>query len=369
MAESTTKVRRTMGTIEREIAAATVRPLGPTVDDNGVTFRFCDVDGTATSVRLRQRIGIPAENVEFVRSDDVDSLPVWQLRLPATGADRIEYLLEVRRADGRTETFMDPGNPVTAPGVFGDTSVAESADYAVPEWLDGPAPSPGLASEVIVEADDLDEPIRGVLWSPDGVDADDEALALLVVHDGTEYDELASLTRYLSWLRVPLRALLLDPSSDRNGRYGAQDAYASALVASVLPMVPAATRIGVGTNLGALALLHAHRRYHGTFDALFLQSGSYFTRELDPQEQRIDRFDDIAAFVLETHDAETDLAAVRTVMTCGIVEENLANNRLMAATLRRLGYDVTLHENRDGHNYTAWRDALHPYLGDLARAE
>jgi enterochelin esterase-like enzyme len=344
--------------------------LGPLVDDDGVTFRFCDVDGTAASVRLSQGIGLPSDAVEFVRAEeDVDGeTPVWTLRLPATGADRIEYLLEVRRADGRTETFLDPGNPLTAPGVFGDKSVAESADYVPPAWLDGPAPAPGLASEVIVDADNLTEPVRGMLWAPEGIDADDADLPLLVVHDGPEYDELASITRYLSWLNVPLRALLLDPGSDRNDRYGANDAYADTLVASVLPMIPAKRRIGVGTSLGALSMLHAGRRHPGTFDALFLQSGSFFTRDLDPQEQGTRRFDEVAEFVLETHCAVNDVAGVPTVMTCGTVEENLANNRLMAANLRRLGYDVTLHENRDAHNYTAWRDALHPYLGDLVRA-
>jgi enterochelin esterase-like enzyme len=343
--------------------------LGPLVDDDGVTLRFCDVEGTAASVRLQQGIGLPSEAVEFVRdADEVDSLPVWTLRVPATAADRIEYLLEVRRADGRTETFLDPANPLTAPGVFGDKSVIETADYSLPDWLEGPAPSPGLASEVIVDAGDLPEPVRGMLWAPDGIDADDARFPLLVVHDGPEYDELAALTRYLSWLNLPLRALLLDPGSDRNGRYGANDAYASTLVASVLPMVPATRRIAVGTSLGALALLHAQRRHSGTFDALFLQSGSFFTRELDPQEQGTRCFDEVAKFVLETHEATSDPAPAPTVMTCGAVEENLANNRLMAATLRRLGYDVTLHENRDAHNYTAWRDALHPYLGDLLSA-
>jgi hypothetical protein len=39
----------------------------------------------------------------------------------------------------------------------------------------------------------------------------------------------------------------------------------------------------------------------------------------------------------------------------------------MATTLAGLGYDVVLHPVRDAHNYTAWRDALHPYLLDLVR--
>jgi enterochelin esterase family protein len=56
------------------------------------------------------------------------------------------------------------------------------------------------------------------------------------------------------------------------------------------------------------------------------------------------------------------------VLTCGIIEENLDNNRLMATTLQSLGYPAELHEVRDVHNYTAWRDAFDPYLTGLLSA-
>ena len=59
----------------------------------------------------------------------------------------------------------------------------------------------------------------------------------------------------------------------------------------------------------------------------------------------------------------TELASpVPAVLTCGLVEENLHNNREMAQTLRRQGYPVTLAEIPDAHNYTGWRDAFDPYL-------
>jgi enterochelin esterase family protein len=56
---------------------------------------------------------------------------------------------------------------------------------------------------------------------------------------------------------------------------------------------------------------------------------------------------------------------MRIGMTCGLGEENLANNRLMAKALSRLGHDVALHEVPDAHTYTGWRDALDPHLVDL----
>ena len=52
-------------------------------------------------------------------------------------------------------------------------------------------------------------------------------------------------------------------------------------------------------------------------------------------------------------------------MTCGNAEENLANNRLMARALAAQEFDVELAEVPDMHNYTGWRDALHPHLTGL----
>ena len=76
----------------------------------------------------------------------------------------------------------------------------------------------------------------------------------------------------------PLRATLLGPV-DRNEIYSASARYSRALADEILPALPSApVRIGLGASLGALALFHAHRRYPDSFDALFLQSGSFFRR-------------------------------------------------------------------------------------------
>ena len=56
------------------------------------------------------------------------------------------------------------------------------------------------------------------------------------------------------------------------------------------------------------------------------------------------------------------------MLTCGGIEENLDNNRLMTTALQGLGYPAELHEVRDVHNYTAWRDAFDPYLTGLLSA-
>jgi enterochelin esterase family protein len=56
---------------------------------------------------------------------------------------------------------------------------------------------------------------------------------------------------------------------------------------------------------------------------------------------------------------------VPVVLTCGAIEENVENNRLVARALRARGYPAGLTELPDMHNYTAWRDAFHPHLTRL----
>jgi len=58
---------------------------------------------------------------------------------------------------------------------------------------------------------------------------------------------------------------------------------------------------------------------------------------------------------------------VPVVLTCGAIEENERNNRLTTGVLREHGYDATLHEVADVHNYTAWRDSFDPHLTRMLR--
>ncbi|MEO8888012.1 MAG: alpha/beta hydrolase-fold protein, partial [Jatrophihabitantaceae bacterium] len=292
-----------------------------------------------------------------------------RLVLPRPVVDRMEYLFEVEDHNEHRETVTDPTNPLRAPGAFGEKSVLEFPEYTPPAWLDrDPAAMTGVPIEVASES--LVDTVTGELWTIGGL-AEAEAAPLLVAHDGPEYANLGSLTRYLAALvgsgeLPPLRIALLAPG-DRNRWYGADPSYARALCEQVVPALAAPTtvRVGLGVSLGALAMMHAHRLFPGVFDGLFLQSGSFFTPDLDPQEQRFSRFDPVTRFVADVAQAITDPHPVPVAITCGIVEENLANNRAMAAALDRLGYPVTVHEDRDAHNYVAWRDALDPSLTEL----
>ena len=82
-------------------------------------------------------------------------------------------------------------------------------------------------------------------------------------------------------------------------------------------------------------MLHAHRSAPALFDALFLQSGSFFAPVTDAQERRFSRFEPVTRFTAEVTQAVADPHPVPVVLTCGVLEENLANNRAMTNALRR----------------------------------
>jgi enterochelin esterase-like enzyme len=267
---------------------------------------------------------------------------------------RFEYQLELIDRKGNRKWIVDPANPKRASGPWGAKSVWEEPGYEPPAWLDSPAlgkPEPTTLASRILRAE-----LPALLWThPEAT----ERSPLLVAHDGPEYAEHAALLTLLGQL-PPLRAVLLGPV-DRNEIYSASPRYARALAEEILPALPQApVRIGLGSSLGALALFHVHRRHPESFDALFLQSGSFF-RRADTHERWFPRYERIARFVGGVHRNRPE-RTVPIVLLCGTVEENLPANRALEESLRRRGYDARLHEFRDGHNWVAWRDSLHPHL-------
>lgn len=351
--------------------AAPVTPVaGAVVDGDTIRFSLPDPERRMSGVRLMQDVRIPGEQLGFTWDNGT-----WALRVARPPVDRLEYKLELDHADGGHESVTDPGNPRSAPGAFGDKSVLEMPGYEKPSWLDRPAPA-GRSRPLEIPTRSVRGGVQGRLWSPSGTETD-EPLPLLVVNDGPEYDELAQLTTYLSALvadgRIPrLRAALLSPGP-RDDWYSANGAYTRALCLAVLPHLKrtvATTRtIGMGASLGALAMLHAHRGHAGSFDALFLQSGTFFHARHDAHERRFSHNDRVVRAVDTVLRATGHRDPVPVVLTCGVIEENLENNRIMARTLAAQGYDVALHEVRDVHNYVAWRDAFDPHLSGLLRGD
>jgi enterochelin esterase family protein len=331
-----------------------------------LVFRHPDPDRRFAAVRLVQHAGLDRDNLEF-GYDEVER--VWQLTVVRPALWRLEYLLERRTGDGHVEQVCDPDNPRRVPGAFGDKSVLECPEYFAPAWLELP-PADGSWRELTIPAPPLRADVAARIWSP-ATPTD----RVLVAHDGPEYERLASSAHYSAALinagTVPPHHVVLLAPGERNEWYSANPSYAWALAGHILPALSRelGTRrpvVGMGASLGGLAMLHAQRRYPAGFAGLFLQSGSFFQPRYDRMEARFQRYLRIVRFTGRVLRA-ADGPPVPVVLTCGLVEENLHNNRDMAAVLARQGYPVRLHEVPDAHNYTAWRDAFDPYLTELLR--
>ena len=267
------------------------------VRPDAVHFRLDD-DGYA-DVRLHQALERPRDGPPFALRDGC-----WELTFRRPQVDRLEY-------------------GIAADGEERERGAIEFDEYVPPAWLAAPDPGPATV---------VDELTR--IWAPP--DASPRApLPLLVVHDGTAYEREAQLTRLVAHAiateRIPpCRVALLD-SPRRDDDYSASARYGRALAARLPALAPATAHAGLGASLGALALLHARALHPGAFGALMLQSGSYFRQRWDGHEAGFARFNRIARFVGRMLDGAPATTPIPIAITCGAPEENLANNRAMAA--------------------------------------
>jgi enterochelin esterase-like enzyme len=330
-----------------------------------VALRLADPDGDYAAVRLASDLPLSDRERTFRRRDGE-----WVLEIEPAHVERLEYKLEVEHADGATDWVLDPANPRRAPGAFGEKSVLELAGYAPPAWLDE-AGVPGRADDLSVRGRGLGAHIAIRVWSPVEGPA-----RMLLANDGPEYDALSRLTQFCAVAIAreelpPFRVALLAPG-DRDQWYSASAAYSRALAHDVIPALRDAFGVvgapaGMGASLGGLAMLHAQRRFPRALAALFLQSGSFFMPRHDSHERRFPRYARIVRFVRDTRRNGQYAVPVPVTMTCGIAEENAHNNREMASALAAQGYETSLVEVPDLHNYVGWRDAFDPHLTDLLR--
>lgn len=219
-------------------------------------------------------------------------------------------------------------------------------------------PEPAVA----LRARGLRGDVRVALWSATGAREDDP---LLVVHDGAEYARRTGLTALLAAAvragRLPRHRVALLDAGDRDEWYSASARYARALAGEVLPALGGSRPVALGASLGALAALHAHRRFPDALAGLVLQSGSFFVARFDAHESGFARYARIVRFVREARRGPAG-GVVPVTMTCAVGEENVRNNRAMAAALRGQGYPVALHEVAGGHDFASWGAALDAHL-------
>ena len=187
---------------------------------------------------------------------------------------------------------------------------------------------------------------------------------MVVVLDGPEYQKQMRLVPLLRRLvdrgEVKPHCVALVEPVDRMETYSASARFARELASEFEGVV------GIGSSLGGLALLHAHRSQPQMFTGLFLQSGSYFRRSTDPQEARFGRFTRVDRFVGSVLRGRS-ASPIPATLTCALDEENYANNAAVARALAEQDYAVDFHAVRGGHDWPTWKRTLEAHLPALLR--
>ena len=327
--------------------------------------------GPADAVRLRHWVRGLQTSAPFRRLDGTD---LWCYTLELPDESRVEYKIEVL-AHGRAEWIEDPLNPHRARDPFGANSVVQARGYEIPGWARESEEAPrGAIDELVVESEALDSARHVTVYRPAAFRAN-RSYPLLVVHDGADYLEYASLRAVFDQLigrfEIPRMIVALLHPGDRMSEYSADPAHARFVVEELLPrlerdypLLPEPESRGLmGASLGAVASFHAALEHPGRFGRLLLQSGSFLFTDIGASESG-PVFDRIVEMMNAYRDAPTAVAQ-KVFVSVGVYEPLVSENRALIPALRRGGADVRFVESRDGHNWENWRDRLREGLSWL----
>jgi enterochelin esterase-like enzyme len=340
----------------------------PLVEGNAITFVY---RGVAERVHLKHWVfGLPSSQ-ELAR---VEGTNLFYLTLELPPGSRVEYKLEVVRG-GHGEWMQDPLNPAQARDPFGANSVAHGEGYEVPTWINhDPESQPGKMDELFVEGRTFGR--RGVgLYIPARFRRT-RRYPLLVVHDGHDYMQYASLGPVLDnlmhRLEIPEVIVCLTSSPDRLVEYANDLRHAIWLTDELIPTLEKAlpldprpqARCLMGASFGAVAALSTAWRRPGFYGKLLLQSGSFAFTDIGQRNHRGPLFDPVVRFMNELR-AKPLAVSERVFVSCGMYESLIYENRSLVPMLEGTGMDVRFVEARDGHNWENWRDRLREGLSWL----
>lgn len=333
----------------------------PVVGDGWALFVY---RGRADDVRLHQWVsGLPSAQP----FQPVEGTDLWVLETPIQDRARIEYKLEIVKGDQR-ELIRDPLNETMARDPFGANSVVQGIGYTKPTWTDEqPSARRGRIIERTVASAAFGQDRPYSVYLPARF-RDTRRYPLLVVHDGLDYVQYASLVTVLDnlihRLEIPPLVAALIQSPERNTEYGADERHVRFLVDELVPALEETLpmlhdprdRGLLGASLGGVAGLHTAWSRQQTFGKLLLQSGSFAFTDIGDHDLG-PVFDPVVQFVNRFR-KDPGRPADRIFLSAGIYESLIYFNRSLLPVLQSTGAEVRLVEAQDGHNWENWRDQL-----------
>ena len=334
---------------------------GTTVQTHRIVFRCPDPEHRVDGVRLWTDLDLGVD--PQMRRTDAG----WELRVPMPRLDCLEYLFEVAGAGrGWSPT---PATPRSRTARSGRTRSWRCPATAEPRWLDlepvagrpprgrGRTPSSGSPSVGRRATTGCR------CWSPTtGPEID--AVRRADARTSRRWSARASCRRcgWRCWRPGP-----------RDERYAANPAYPAMLGAhGGVHGCCGGSRATTGRCSAARASARSPRctprgPSRTSFGGLFLQSGSFFTPELDPQESGFSRFAEVTGFVAAVHAAGRAPPGLPPIaMTCGTRRgEPRPTTRRCAPTSSGSASTSSWGEVRQGHTWTCWRDLFDPHLTRL----
>ncbi|MDB4941952.1 MAG: putative esterase [Labilithrix sp.] len=342
----------------------------PLVEGPHATFVW---RGDAEAVTLRHWIFGLESDSSLKRVPNTD---LWYLVLDIPSKSRVEYKFEIHHRGGGSQWIEDPLNPNRARDPFGANSVCQGEGYEVPDWVNpDPEARPGLLEPFSFNSRTFGGMRHGMIYLPARF-RKTRQYPLLVVHDGSDYVNFASMKTVLDnlihRLEIPDLVVAFTDSPDRLREYANDENHARFLteelladLTSRLPIIdrPQA-RCLMGASFGAVAAFSTAVRYPGVWGRLLLQSGSFAFTDIGTRNRRGPLFDRVVEFVNQVRD-EPSAVSERIFMSCGVYESLIYENRSLVPLLDSTGMQVKFVEARDGHNWENWRDRLREGLSWL----
>ena len=334
----------------------------PIIEGNQCTFVAWQ---QADEVFLRHRVVGIRDPLPLRRIEHAD---FWYVVLEIPKDSRVEYQIEVRRGE-HWERFNDPLNPRIARSPVGNSSVCFGQGYQVPDWaVYDPDARPGELVELMIRSQAQRRDNRVTLYLPARFTTT-QRYPLLVVHDGGDYLEYASMKVVLDNLihrldmaetvvafTYPGERLREYPNSGPHARWITKELIGQ--LEEQFPLIAHPSgRALLGSSFGAIASLTTAVRYPQTYGSLLLQSGSFVFTDIGALQGEDPAFDPVVKF-MNRYRARPTRFADRLFMSCGVYEPLIIFNRSMVPVFTETGMTINYVESRDGHNWESWRDRL-----------